>query len=117
MGGARATCGRVRSLVGCPGRNEVREARVEGRGRCAGAGGTEGEARGARGTNALQPGPPPHACTAAILPPPAIVVLTASPPSVCVQFGKWHGISSLVNLVSFCVAVSHGWYLASLLTI
>ncbi|KAG2494715.1 hypothetical protein HYH03_007229 [Edaphochlamys debaryana] len=33
------------------------------------------------------------------------------------EFGKWHGISSLVNLVSFCVAVSHGWFLASLLTI
>ncbi|KAG2423876.1 hypothetical protein HXX76_014930 [Chlamydomonas incerta] len=33
------------------------------------------------------------------------------------QFGKWHGISSLVNLVSFCVVVAHGWYLASLLTL
>ncbi|GLC38364.1 hypothetical protein PLESTB_001268800 [Pleodorina starrii] len=31
------------------------------------------------------------------------------------QFGKWHGISSLINLVSFCVAVGHGWFLASLL--
>ncbi|GFR45705.1 hypothetical protein Agub_g7015 [Astrephomene gubernaculifera] len=31
------------------------------------------------------------------------------------QFGKWHGISSLINLVAFCVAVSHGWFLASLL--
>jgi hypothetical protein len=31
------------------------------------------------------------------------------------QFGKWHGMSSLINLVSFCVAVGHGWFLASLL--
>ncbi|GLI65156.1 hypothetical protein VaNZ11_008608 [Volvox africanus] len=33
------------------------------------------------------------------------------------QFGKWHGMSSLVNLVSFCVAVGHGWFLASLLVV
>lgn len=32
------------------------------------------------------------------------------------QFGKWHGISSLLNLVGFCAAVGHGWYLAYLLT-
>ncbi|GIL87868.1 hypothetical protein Vretifemale_15854 [Volvox reticuliferus] len=33
------------------------------------------------------------------------------------QFGKWHGLSSLLNLVSFCVAVGHGWFLASLLVV
>ncbi|KXZ48274.1 hypothetical protein GPECTOR_29g51 [Gonium pectorale] len=33
------------------------------------------------------------------------------------QFGKWHGISSLVNLVSFCVVVAHGWFLATLLAL
>jgi hypothetical protein len=27
------------------------------------------------------------------------------------QFGKWHGISSLVNLVMLVAAVGHGWYL------
>lgn len=29
------------------------------------------------------------------------------------QFGKWHGISSLVNLVAMAGAVAHGWWLAS----
>ncbi|PSC74334.1 Transmembrane 205 [Micractinium conductrix] len=32
------------------------------------------------------------------------------------QFGKWHGISSLINLATLVVAVGHGWWLASLLT-
>ncbi|KAL4459187.1 hypothetical protein ABPG75_014052 [Micractinium tetrahymenae] len=29
------------------------------------------------------------------------------------QFGKWHGISSLINLATLVVAVGHGWWLAS----
>jgi len=29
------------------------------------------------------------------------------------QFGKWHGISSLANLVALCAAVSHGFWLAT----
>ena len=29
------------------------------------------------------------------------------------QFGKWHGISSLFNLVVLVVAVGHGWYLGA----
>ncbi len=27
------------------------------------------------------------------------------------QFGKYHGISSLLNLIITCTAVAHGWYL------
>jgi len=26
-------------------------------------------------------------------------------------FGKWHGLSSLVNLVALCAAISHSWML------
>ncbi|KAF5837336.1 hypothetical protein DUNSADRAFT_4495 [Dunaliella salina] len=33
------------------------------------------------------------------------------------QFGKWHGISSLLNLIITGTAVSHGWYLAGALTL
>ncbi|KAL4427167.1 hypothetical protein ABPG77_001171 [Micractinium sp. CCAP 211/92] len=29
------------------------------------------------------------------------------------QFGKWHGLSSLLNLAVLVVAVGHGWWLAS----
>lgn len=28
------------------------------------------------------------------------------------EFGKWHGISSLLNLVITCVALAYGWFLA-----
>lgn len=28
------------------------------------------------------------------------------------QFGKWHGISSILNLVVLVAAFSHGWWLA-----
>lgn len=33
------------------------------------------------------------------------------------QFGKFHGISSLANLVALGAAVSHGWWLASRMTL
>jgi hypothetical protein len=33
------------------------------------------------------------------------------------QFGKWHGISSLLNLVVFCVAAAHAWTLAGTLAL
>jgi hypothetical protein len=33
------------------------------------------------------------------------------------QFGKWHGISSLLNLVTFCVGAAHAWTLAGGLTL
>jgi hypothetical protein len=29
------------------------------------------------------------------------------------QFGKWHGISSLINLGTLIAAIGHGWWLAS----
>lgn len=28
------------------------------------------------------------------------------------QFGKWHGLSSIINLATLVVAVGHGWWLA-----
>lgn len=28
------------------------------------------------------------------------------------KFGMWHGISSMFNLVGFCAAVYHGWFLS-----
>jgi len=31
------------------------------------------------------------------------------------SFGKWHGISSLVNLIALCAGVAHAIYLASAL--
>lgn len=31
------------------------------------------------------------------------------------QFGKWHGISSLINLIVTCAALAHGWFLAGTL--
>jgi hypothetical protein len=33
------------------------------------------------------------------------------------QFGKFHGISSLANLVALGAAMSHGWWLASRLSL
>ena len=31
------------------------------------------------------------------------------------SFGKFHGISSLANLIAFCGAIAHGVYIASVL--
>ena len=31
------------------------------------------------------------------------------------KFGKFHGMSSLSNLIALCAAVAHGYYLASVL--
>lgn len=31
------------------------------------------------------------------------------------QFGKWHGISSMINLVVLCAGFAHLWYLATLI--
>lgn len=33
------------------------------------------------------------------------------------QFGKWHGISSVLNLAVFACAAAHGWHLAASLAI
>jgi hypothetical protein len=32
-------------------------------------------------------------------------------------FGKWHGISALINLITLVCAVSHGWFLGSRLAL
>jgi hypothetical protein len=33
------------------------------------------------------------------------------------QFGKWHGVSSLINLVVLCASLSHAWTLAGRLAL
>ncbi|KAI3423407.1 hypothetical protein D9Q98_010624 [Chlorella vulgaris] len=39
----------------------------------------------------------------------------ASIKALAKQFGKWHGISSLINLGTLITAIGHGWWLASLM--
>ena len=31
------------------------------------------------------------------------------------QFGKWHGISSVFNLVATIAAIAHGWWFAGMI--
>lgn len=33
------------------------------------------------------------------------------------EFGKWHGLSSVLNLAGLCGVLAHGWWLGSRLTL
>ena len=33
------------------------------------------------------------------------------------DFGKWHGLSSVLNLAGLCGVLAHGWWLGSRLTL